>query len=185
MLQLFGSYTSPFVRHCRIAMLQEEAPFEFVPTDFDQSGTMSPAKRVPFLKGDGLFLTDSSAILHYVRTQAGKPFFASSKEANLYFLATTALDTGINLFLLEKDGLTQSSYLARQNERMSEVFKALNDEISDWDKGLDDGILRLACLLTWVAYRDRFDFSHLDRLVALDKDLAAHPLLQETAPPPL
>ena len=159
--------------------------FKFVSTDFSQSATMSPTKSVPFMKGENLFLTDSSSILFFVRNRNGRPLFNSAEEANLYYLATTALDTGINLFLLEKDGLTDSPYLNRQKERMHDVFQQLERDVQNWDGSINDSILRVACLLTWVQYRNRYDFSSLSALKALDEKMAKNPLMRETAPPPI
>ena len=48
-MELFGSYTSPFVRHCRIALLETKTKFSFTETDFETSAKLSPAKKVPFL----------------------------------------------------------------------------------------------------------------------------------------
>lgn len=47
-MELFGSYTSPFVRHCRIALLETKTKFSFTETDFETSAKLSPAKRFPF-----------------------------------------------------------------------------------------------------------------------------------------
>ena len=182
-MKLHGSYTSPFVRHCRIAMAEESINFEFVPTDFIQSAQQSPTKRVPFLADGDLFLSDSSAILTHVRGKAGKTFLADAREAERYFMATTALDTGINLFLLEKDGLTASPYINRQKERMQTTFQALENGMDAWNGNLDEGFIRLACLLTWVAFRSRFDFSTFGKLTAFDTEVSQRPLLQQTLPP--
>ena len=60
-MQLYGSYTSPFVRHCRIALAQAGISFDLVETDGAQSARLSPTSKVPFLKGDGISLTDSTS----------------------------------------------------------------------------------------------------------------------------
>lgn len=57
-MKLFGSYTSPFVRHCRIVLALNEQKFELVPTDYAQSAQNSPAKRVPYFTHNGLKLHD-------------------------------------------------------------------------------------------------------------------------------
>ncbi|MCB1050003.1 MAG: glutathione S-transferase family protein [Acidobacteria bacterium] len=186
MLQLFGSFTSPFVRHCRIALLEQELPFEMVETDYLQSALGSPTKRVPFLKDKKLFLSDSLAILFEIRARAKRPVFRSSEEAETFCLATTLLDTGINLFLLSKEGLgpADSKYLERQTARMESGFAALEDRIQK-DGAWSDATIRTACLLKWVNYRKRFDFSHLPHLTALHEQIEYDPLFQQTAPPPL
>lgn len=48
-MRLFGSYTSPFVRHIRTALADTGMEYEFVETDCSNSAALSPAQRVPFL----------------------------------------------------------------------------------------------------------------------------------------
>ena len=181
-IQLYGSLTSPYVRHCRIALRQEGLPFDLVPTDYSASAEGSPTKRVPFLRDGDLFLTDSSAILHRIRDRADKRFLVTSPEANLYFLATSTLDTAINLFLLELDGLRDSPYLVRQKARIASCFEALAAETKSWQGDLNEGILRLGCLLSWVRYRQRHSVTGV--LQELETELEGTPHFQATAPPP-
>ncbi len=184
MLKLYGSLTSPYVRHCRIALLQENHPFEVVPTDYAASAANSPTKRVPFMEEDGLVLTDSTSILQHVRGRAGKPFLATAAEADVYFLADTALDTAVNLFLLERDGLTDSPYLTRQRERLTSCFEALEQVATDWDGNWSDGPIRIGCLLAWTRFRNRFDHSGFEALARMMTQLGNDPHFQATAPPP-
>ena len=102
---------------------------------------------------------------------------------NLFCTANTVLDTGINVFLLERDGLTDSPYIQRQKERIASGFEALAEAANDWDGSWTDAWTRVACLLAWVNFRERYDFSAHDSLVALlgaADDLA---FFTETAPP--
>ena len=184
MLKLYGSTTSPFVRHCRIALAQEEMPHEFIIATYDDSFRDSPTKKVPYLSDGALNLSDSSAIIWHIRQKAGKNLLSSAQDAEMFFLADTALDTGINLFLLEKDQIVESHYLDRQRARMDTSFAALNKMAEGWDGSLSEGVLRLGCLLTWVTYRKRYDFSAFSALVAMDEKLAADPFFAATAPPP-
>ncbi|MEC9318540.1 MAG: glutathione S-transferase N-terminal domain-containing protein [Pseudomonadota bacterium] len=66
-MELFGSYTSPYVRHCRIAFKETGLAYSFTETDHDMSAKLSPAKKVPFLHHNDLRFFDSSSILKYVR----------------------------------------------------------------------------------------------------------------------
>ena len=52
-MELFGSYTSPYVRHCRIAFKETGLAYSFTETDHDMSAKLSPAK-VPFLHHNDL-----------------------------------------------------------------------------------------------------------------------------------
>lgn len=183
MYHLYGTKTSPFVRHCRIAFAQEGIGYDLTHVDFATSGEQTPTKRVPFLKDNrGLFLTDSSAIILHARQSVGKTFLANSQEANIYFTANTALDTGINIFLMELNGVTDIPYMERQRQRLASCFAALEESI-DPDAAMDDGLIRTGCLTSWVTFRDRFDFSSHEKLVALQKRIDADPVFRETAPP--
>ncbi|RTE86749.1 MULTISPECIES: glutathione S-transferase family protein [Gammaproteobacteria] len=185
-MKLFGSYTSPFVRHCRIALEESGEQFEFVETDYAQSAEGSPAKRVPYLEIGSLKLHDSSAILKYVREHSGGDFLSNLEDFDMYCLVNTAMDTCINLFLLERDGITpeQAPYLERQQQRTHAILKSLNDTPWDFDKlPWHDATIRLACFLDWALYRKRLT---LDAYPQLQKFLAAanqHESFVRTAPP--
>ena len=55
-MKLYGSFTSPFARHCRIVLLETGQACDFVETDYAASAAASPAKKVPFLQ-DGDIVT--------------------------------------------------------------------------------------------------------------------------------
>src|SRR5690554_7357084 len=102
-MKLFGSYTSPYVRHCRIVLAQLHKDFQFIPTDHAQSAEQSPTKRVPFLQDDAVMLYDSSSILRYLREQQQQGFCDSVEDFDLFCMVNTALDATVNVFLLERD----------------------------------------------------------------------------------
>ena len=75
-MKLYGNSPSPFVRHCRIALLESGLDFEFIhDIDYQMSKKLSPTQKIPFLEygeaGATKMLTDSTSILRYVREQAG------------------------------------------------------------------------------------------------------------------
>lgn len=185
MIQLFGSYTSPYVRHCRVALAQQGIEFDFVETDYAASAAKSPTRRVPFLSGAATPLTDSSSILRWAREQGGGRFLPELAAYDRYLMVDTALDATVNLFLLERDGLRPESvpYLARQRDRISSSLTELDRRFADVDPSGDDG-LRLACFLSWASFRDRIDprpYPVLCRVLATwDSDpvfVATHPSL--------
>jgi glutathione S-transferase len=118
-MELFGSYTSPYVRHCRIVLMQLGLSFRFVETNNDQSDLGSPTKRVPYLRDGDRFLTDSSSILQYARLKGREPFLEAIDDAERFHLASTGLSSTVNIFQLEKDGIlpAQSAYLRREAAR--------------------------------------------------------------------
>ena len=52
-MKLYGSYTSPFVRHVRIALLETQQAFEFIETD--QAGSSAQSPRLYPRHGNVLF----------------------------------------------------------------------------------------------------------------------------------
>ncbi|MCH8502593.1 MAG: glutathione S-transferase N-terminal domain-containing protein [Aliidiomarina sp.] len=189
MMQLFGSFTSPFVRHIRVALADTGLAHEFIETDYSQSAAGSPAQRVPFLRtdvgGKTLQLNDSTSILKLIRESAGESFCADVESLDLYCLINTALDTTVNLFLLEREGLTSDAnpYLQRQAARIQTSLLALEDY--PWPAQLpwDDAGIRLACFMDWALFRQRLDFSNYPTLLKLLNDAKAQPSFVATAPP--
>lgn len=184
-MKIFGSFTSPFVRHCRIVMQQEGFQFTLIETDYDQSALGSPTSKVPYFTDGEVALTDSTSIVKYVREKAGKAFIASATEMDGYALANTVLDSAINLFLLEKDGITpdKSAYLKRQSARVTKGLAELNELVAGNTNLHSDFVLRVACLLDWGRYRGRFEFSEFDNLTALLAQANQNELFAETTPP--
>jgi glutathione S-transferase len=185
-MELFGSYTSPYVRHCRIAMMQLGQSFTFVETNNDQSAKGSPTQRVPYLRDGNLLLTDSSSILQHVRQKAGQPFLADIVEAECFHLATTALSSTVNIFQLEKDKIApaQSAYLQREAARVAAILERLNETHLDTAASpTPDSVLRVACFLGWALFRKRLDLAPYKSLLAFVERAQKIAHFQETAPP--
>lgn len=184
-MKLFGSTTSPFVRHCRIALHETGTPFDFEITDAAGSAQQSPAQKVPFLHDGDLHLHDSTSILKYIREQAGQDWFADVRELDLYCLTNTVLDSQINLHLIKKSGVDVESvaYLKRQKARIETSLTHLNQLAAD---GLQwhDGSIRLACLIDWATYRALIDFSPYPNLQQWLTQARGHASFSDTAPPP-
>ena len=185
-MELFGSYTSPYVRHCRIVLMQLGQSFTLVETNNDMSATGSPTKRVPYLRDGNRFLTDSSSILQHARHKAGQAFLADIDEAERFHLANTALESTVNIFQMEKDGIVpaQSPYLQRQAARARTVLELLNaDKLRVDGSSTSDSVLRIACFLGWALFRKRIDLGPYPRLVDFFEDAQRIPPFKETAPP--
>lgn len=184
-MKLHGSYTSPFVRHCRIALMQEGIEFDFVETDHALSAQTSPAAKVPFLTAGDLLLTDSSSILKYIREQSGGRFLAELDDYENFALTNTVLDSMINVFLLENEGFgpEQIQYLARQKNRIDSALATLNQRINPADGITRDSALRCACFIDWALFRKRASFEGYDNLLALLAAANEVQLFVDTAPP--
>ncbi len=184
-MKLFGSYTSPFVRACRIALIETKIDCEFIETDAASSAQLSPTKKVPFLQDGDIALTDSSSIVKYIREQAGEPFLNTITHYDNFLLINTALDTCVNLFLLEKDSITpeQSPYLQRQAARIASTLGELNKLTLSTTAPYNDVELRLACYLGWGEYRDRFSIEEFKHLKAFMAGISTYVPFTCTAPP--
>jgi glutathione S-transferase len=187
-MELYGSYTSPFVRHCRIALLESDFPFTFVETDAVGSAKLSPTQKLPFLKyqekGVEKMLTDSSAILKFIREESGLTFFKKTHEFNIYCTANTLLDTAINLFYLEKENITPktSTYLARQQSRMESGMTDLNKLTFSTTAPFNDAELRIACFLDWALFRNRITLDAYPNLANLLENVRKYPHFLSTVP---
>lgn len=184
-MQLFGSYTSPFVRHIRIVLERTGIDCEFVETDYAQSAAQSPACRVPFLRDGDRMLTDSLSILRHLRETAGDAFFADLDEFDRFLLVDTALDACVNVFLLERDGIgpDQVGYLKRQQLRIRQCLQALEDGSDGTRSSLEgDFALRLGCFLSWALFRERLTLDDFPRLADFQRRFESDALIAGTHP---
>jgi len=185
-MKLYGSFTSPFVRHCRIALLEDNLDCEFIETDFDASAQKSPTKKVPFLEDGDIQLTDSASILMHLRQKAGKPFPESATDFNLFCEVNTILDASVVLFFMEKrDQLMPESsiYLTRNAARVDSALAHLNSQNFSMAAPYSDGELRLACLLGWGVYRQRFTLDKYPQLQGFLEAVKKYAPFEATTPP--
>jgi len=184
-MKLFGSYTSPYVRHIRIVLAQTGQDCKFVETDYEKSGELSPARRVPFLYDDKLMLTDSASILRCLREKAEQAFFPDIRDYDLFLLVNTAMGSAVNLFLLEKDGITAADcgYLVRQKGRVDDILSFLDRQVGD---GLpdanSDGAIRLGCFLSWALFRERISLEDHAALAQFQRQFESDPEIAATHP---
>ena len=184
-MKLYGSFTSPYVRHCRIVVKQTASDCNFIETTF--SNSQSPTMRVPYFEDGAIKLTDSNAIVKYLRERADQDFTRDIHDYNLLCMANTLLDTTVNLFLLEQDKLTtsQSAYLSRQQQRVESCLIDLNSG-SSLQQPIDplaDGQLRLACYLEWAQLRRRIDLQIYPNLQRFLDSAKTNSEFEETLPP--
>lgn len=185
-MQLYGSFTSPFVRHCRLALAQTGAQCEFIETDAVASAAQSPTKKVPFLTDGTLTLTDSVVILKYIREKSGDVFFPSIMDFELFSMVNTVLDATVNIFFLEKQDsilIKDSLYLQRQQDRIDSGLACLAQFPLPSSLPLTDGALRLACYLDWAVFRNRISLTEYPALSQLLTLANSDPAFVATAPP--
>ena len=195
-MKLYGVRTSPYVRHARVALAQSKLDWEFEQVTLETIG-QSPTLRVPFLTDGNLTLSDSSVIVRYVREQSSQPYLATIADHELFALATSVLDTAVNVYLMNigdsknladvpsgasVSGFNPKSYFERQQERIAVGIEQLERCTLALNQPYTDGEIRLACLLDWAAYRETIDLSGQDTLRRFLTHIRTWPPFAETAP---
>ena len=195
-MKLYGVRTSPYVRHASVALTQSNLEWELEQVTLDTI-SLSPTLRVPFLIDGDLTLSDSSVIVRYVREQSGQAFLATVADHELFALATSVLDTAVNVYLMNIGdsadlaevpagasaiGFDPKTYFERQQERIAVGMQELEHCQLSSSQPYTDGEIRLACLLDWAAYRETIDLSGKDNLCRFLADIRAWPPFAETAP---
>jgi glutathione S-transferase len=184
-MKLYGSYTSPFVRHVRIVLLETMQACEFIETDQAASAVKSPTQRVPFLEDGDVFLTDSASIIKYLREKSGQTYCKSAKELDDVCLVNAALDASVNLFYLKRDGIdvTAVPYLQRQAARIQSTLAELDQHNLPSAAPYNDAQLRLACYIGWAKFRNLLDFSIYKNLDEFFAGITNYPHFAATTPP--
>lgn len=97
-MKLYGSPTSPYVRKCRIVLLEKGIPCEFTvasPSDAPVA-QLNPLGKVPVLvRDDGSSLFDSPVVLEYLDSLKPPTLLAASGEERWQMLRWQALADGI------------------------------------------------------------------------------------------
>lgn len=185
-MRLYGSYTSPFVRHCRIVLAETALSAEFIETAGNDPRNKSPTRRVPYFEDGSVRLSDSTSILRYLREKSGGTFLPNVEALDSYCLVNTLLDAGVNVFLFERvDGLLpeKSEYLRRQVARVESGLAELNARAWPADLRGNDAAIRLACFLAWGRFRKRFTIEGMDSLKAVLAAADEWEHFAATAPP--
>jgi glutathione S-transferase len=109
-------------------------------------------------------------------------------DENVLLVIDGALDSAINLFLMERDGVlpSASSYLGRQQQRVERCLIWLESAYAGRTT-LGEGVfsftdVALVCALDWLAFRKRYDVARHPGLVRVAEHHAARPSLAETHP---
>jgi glutathione S-transferase len=208
-VKLFGHDTSPYVRRARVLLTEKAIPFERDPAGWvspsDEFSRLNPLMRVPALLHRGQALLDSRLIAAYLYERfpapppdppTGHPPLQATlwsadhryDDENVLLAIEGALDSAINVFLMEQDGIppAASAYLRRQTQRTARCL-AFVDGLMAGKSTLHEGVLSfnditLCCALDWMTFRKRYDVAQHGNLVRF---LAAHgdrPSLRSTHP---
>lgn len=185
-MKLYGSLTSPYTRHCRIALRSSEIASEFILRAPAEMGGISPTARIPYLDTGSFQYSDSTSILKYLRDQSNAEFLPDARDFDLFCLSNTVLDSAISILMSKRlDGLLpeKSQYLTRQAARVQSGLDDLEKRDLSSTLPLNDAEIRLACLLDWGLFRKLFDLEGRPRLQAHLRLAQSWEDFRETAPP--
>lgn len=140
--RLIGSKRSPFVRICRILMIQNQIDFDFRLLDFVENqkdaeilAKETPINKVPVLIDEGQTIFDSRVIVNYlIRKHHLREL--SIDEENIVSSIYSCLDTGVILFLMRKDGFDINGsgfFLSRHRQRIPKNL----EYVTPWASSLD------------------------------------------------
>lgn len=184
-MKLYGSRTSPFVRHCRMVAIETNADVDFIEIDASVSAIKSPTKRMPFFEDGDLFLADSSAIIRYLRERVGQPFCATVEDLDQLCLVNTLLEVTTNLFFLQRDGITGegSAYIERQKARIESTLSVIESFELPRSAPYSDMHLRLAAYIGWAMLRNMQSFAAYPNIMAFYQSIDKYPPFDQTRPP--
>ena len=171
-MTIVGSLRSPFVRICRLYMIQNNIEckmkvLNFVddPLQAEELAQLSPINKVPLLIDGDKKIFDSRVIMEYLRKKYSLPE-RSLEEENLVSAIYSCIDASVTLFLMHKDGFdinAKGFFLDRQRARIPNNLnfitawvKKLNPENSqDWNYAS----MSLFSYLYWAEARDMLNLS--------------------------
>ena len=185
-MQLIGMLDSPFVRRAAISMRLLNVPFEHrsisVFRTFEQFRDLNPVVKAPTLVcDDGTVLMDSTLIIDYAESLAGRSLLPAHRDERRRALRTV----GLGLAACEKavqivyermrpPENQHAPWIARVSTQLNAAVSALEAELTTERPQLDERMLDQASITTAVAWRfirlmtpDVVDASDFPKLVAL------------------
>ncbi len=209
-VKLFGHDTSPYVRRVRVLLDEKRIPFERDPASWVSPSPellrVNPLLRVPALLDGEQAVLDSRVIATYLYDRHPEPpppppaghaplqstlwtvIGSRYDDENVLLAIDSALDSAINLFLMEQDGVlpAASPYLARQTRRLASCLGFV-DGLLAGRTTLHEGVfsftdIALVCALDWLTFRKRYDLTPHANLVAFAEAHEARPSLRATHP---
>lgn len=194
-MKLFGTTTSPFVRRVRVVAAETGQPVELVNTATDEGQAalrrVTPIWKVPVAEIGERYLFDSRAIIDWLTTFHGWGEMRAPvdrwREANLVNAIDAALESGIQLFYLRREGMDpmQIPFGQRQVDRMASIFGWVTTELghAGFGSGLGLAELSLIATLDWLDFREIYPTArHADAFGELRATLRERPSLAATRP---
>ncbi len=208
-MKLYGHDTSPYVRRVRVLLAEKGLPFSRDSDSWNKPDAavlkLNPMLRVPALVDGSQALLDSKVIAAYIYERHPQPPPAAPPghpplqptlwhpehrfdDENTLLAIDAAVDSAINLFLLELDGVaTQGSpYLLRQRERVASCLTWVDGRLAGgttFHAGVFAAVdIALMCALQWMEFRRRYPVEQHPNLVRFVAAHAARPSLDATHP---
>jgi glutathione S-transferase len=198
-MKLYGSLTSPYVRRIRFIALELGVPFSIIDTMTEEGQAelrkKNPLWKVPYAELEATKIWDSHAITDYLLETSGPgPFRLTSQtdrwqESNLIYAMDGALDSGINLFYLGKDGVTSetSVYIKKQKDRISSVILYLKAQLKEdfFFPGpkLGRAEINFFTVIDWLRFREVYPVAEDPILTGFLAKHSQNPNWEKTAPP--
>ncbi|MCB1174457.1 MAG: glutathione S-transferase family protein [Leptospiraceae bacterium] len=197
-MKLYGTTTSPYVRRVRI--IARELGLNYTRTDTATDAgqaelrVLSPIWKVPVWQTANQVIWDSHKIIDWLFGAYGTGqlycFPADDYNVNNFMTAVDgALDSGINLFYLQKDGLAidQSAYMRKQQDRIHASLQWLEQNLT---AGLLAGSraysypgIVLVSSIDWMQFRQAADLNAYPTLRKFAHDMNdQHAHIRATSP---
>lgn len=169
-MKLIGSFTSPFVRKIRIALIEKNIPFELLidmPMSTDTKvPNYNPLGKVPVLiDDDDSIWFDSDLLTEYLETLHPQvPLLPQDRRAALPVRQTLALadgiaDAGVLIYLEKNRSIDKqdAKWVARQRGKIERGLAAL-EELAKNKTYLHNDVFSAAdiavvCVLVWLEFR--------------------------------
>ena len=176
---LVGSEKSPFVRVCRMLMMQNKIDFEFRILNFvvdrvhaEALAKESPINRVPILMDGEQTIFDSRVIVNHLIKKHGLRELSLDEE-NLVSAAYSCMDSGVVLFLMQQDGFDVNGpgfFLARQRERIPRNIEFMTPWARDLDpanpRDWNFASMSLFAFLFWAQARELIKLADYPEMVS-------------------
>ncbi len=187
-MKLLGSLTSPYVR--RIRLLLADAPYDFVNLniygeDRDELRRNNPALKIPMIQDGEQAVYDSRVIARYLSDKYSHTPLNWDDE-NRLTLIDAANDSFVAILLSRRSGIDTDEdvlFYNLQNERIRTSMQALatmidEQRFAEWHYPA----ICLYCLVDWIDFRDVFDFTGMEALLAFRDQHRNQPMVAETDP---
>ncbi|HWM85028.1 MAG TPA: glutathione S-transferase family protein [Kofleriaceae bacterium] len=197
-MKLYGTTTSPFVRRVRIVAAELGVPFELIRTAGEEGQKtlrgLTPIWMVPIAEIDGEVVFDSHVIIeHLLRHHGYGPLRTAGgvswlREQNLISAIDGALDSGVELFSLERGGVEAESapYVVKQRDRVKSILTWLDEQLhGTWlteESRLGLADIYLISALDWMIFRKRYPVETHEGLAVFLAAHAEHPSIKSTYP---